>query len=447
MSRPAPPPLARLAAGLAAALFHTALAADPALGQNEPGVAAGGTAPAVQVRLLTDPTAAMAAAQATGRPVLAIGGSSDCKTCVDLVKELTEPGEASLVAAEGYVVLVIDTENPRVWGVWQRTFKSDGEREPYVYVVRADGTPVYADTGTGGDLAKFLKEKAPLGGTALPPERLAEMDQAAKSLRRLRKRDPAEFTRQLALFAGTGSYASAARAVDALAAEVEREVGAEILELQDRLRRPDLPPDERIDTAIEFTAIGREYAPLGGVKALYDDAHTTLGRESESFGQMLDAAALLDAAQAAAAAKDWRTAVTNYEAVVEKFPGKSVADRAEAALPEAREKAAAMPPAPDPTATVATVEGGEPAAPAPAMTEPANSTPAQSAPAKSTPAKSASADAERDARRAASTLRLAKRYLETNPEKAPEYLRRVIATAPDSDAAKEARELLGEDAP
>ena len=435
MSRPARP-LPPLLVGLAA----LAAGVGPAAAQNDPGMPAeGGGMP--QVTLLLDPQAATAASRATGRPILAIGGSTDCKTCVELIKDLQEPGDASLVASESYVVLVMDTENPAIWGRWQRTFKSDGEREPYVYVVRADGTPVYADTGTGGDLDEFLKEKLQLAGTVLSPERLAEMERAAKSIRRTRKRDPAEFTRMLVEYSNSGSYAAAALAIDKVAAEIEKEVGPQILKLQDTLRQPDLSTERRLDAAVQFVGIGREYEPLMNVKALYDDAAQTLKNEGESYGQMLDAAGLLEAGTAADEAREFRDAVASYEALVEKYPGSLAAERATAALPDARVKAAAMPaetPGTDAPPAEGTPAGGGDEPLEPATSAAANPTP------KDGPKPGAEPSAN-DVRRAESTLRLAKRFLKSAPEKAPEYLRRVIEQAPSSDAAEEAKKLLGED--
>ena len=123
---------------------------------------------------LFDLDRAVVQSQATGRPILAIGGSTGCIYCKKMAAELaTDP--AVQEPASKYVVLLLDTDDPVQWPRWNSRYKVDGDGIPAVFIVRADGEPIYSGTGAPRDLGGFLERHLEAGGTVLDDAGLAEL--------------------------------------------------------------------------------------------------------------------------------------------------------------------------------------------------------------------------------------------------------------------------------
>ena len=76
---------------------------------------------------LLDPEAALAQSQATGRPVLAIAGSTGCIWCKKMAAELaTEPTVQE--PANKFVVLLLDTDDPVRWPKWNASTRRRSTR-------------------------------------------------------------------------------------------------------------------------------------------------------------------------------------------------------------------------------------------------------------------------------------------------------------------------------
>lgn len=300
-----------------------------------------------------------------------------------------------------FVSVHIDSTSDE-WQEWERKFPSKSDSIPIVYVIRADGESLYAQSGDleGLALGALLTETLARSGKLLNEQQLKKMaDGVAEAARAHEKGDVAEAVLGVMRYAGSGSYAEAALAADALAKKLVDEAHEKIKAAEEKLK--DEPA--ALAGATELAAVNRLYKKLPGImKAV---KQTTAKYTSEAAGRERFAQAeLLDKAKAFAEQRQTAKAAKAYELVIEKYPETAAADLARTQL-EALGPAAAA--------------------------EPADKRPNRGGKV-----------SDEDSRKAASLLKMAKVFAKTKPDKAKQYAEQVLELAPDSREGKEAQSLI-----
>lgn len=353
---------------------------------------------------LLDPNAALAQSQATGRPVLAIAGSTGCVWCKKMAAELASDPTVQEPAAK-FVVLLLDTDDPVRWPLWESRYKVEGDGIPAVFVVRADGEQIYGDTGAPRDLAAFLDSRLKDAGTVLDDAALSELAAASRTLAKSwRKRDPKEVIPELTKRLDPKNYSAPAKQIAQVAEQMKKFAGDRFAAAERDLRAADRKPDAAFEAAVTVLRMRRDYAGLPG-----------LGEDLESRAAALEtdpkAAPVLETAAKALAAESL------YES-----------DQRDEAITAMRSLAAEEPGSPAAKYASKTVARWE----------------RETRSGRTKPAAEESAVSGDDAsERAATQLRLGKILHASNPAKARSYFERAIELAPDSPAAAEAKELLG----
>ncbi|QDT15678.1 thioredoxin family protein [Alienimonas californiensis] len=296
-----------------------------------------------QVRPTTNAQAAMTASAATGQPILAVAGHTGCVYCRQIKDELTSATPAAKVA-ENFVVLLMDTDQTPSWPAWDQQFPNDGGGVPKVYVVRADGTSMYAGSGKPSDLDKFLSRYLDGNGKVYLGKDLAQLNRDVRSMNRLARRDRAAYVKMVADYSATLSFAApVAQFVDAaeeLASEAEQELTAAAETLED----PAAPAEKRLDAALALHELARDFEPLAAEHARITDRIAELEYEEKTPGPNSPAAyftraGLWTEAQAAEEARQWADAVAKREALIAAHPKTEAARRAADGLDDLRRRA------------------------------------------------------------------------------------------------------------
>jgi tetratricopeptide (TPR) repeat protein len=339
--------------------------------------------------------------QQTGKPALIIAGNEGCVYCRLMAQELaTDRSIQHLV--EQYLVLEINTDSAD-WPRLRDTFQFDESGIPAVFVVRADGELLYSKSGKPTDLAAFLKEYLESAGTILDPERLQSMRRAVTVAdRSLKRGDYATLLPIVQEYAGSGSYAQVAQAMDAIQAKLIERVTSEANDAEKQMAARDHVLDAAMSLA-ELRRILADYEPAAEIE------ETVWSRlaENETHSALLEQATTLDRAACLAGEKKWSEAAELYESVATTTPETPAGRYASEHLEEVRARAKVASGADD-------------------EDRPTTSNPSGIA----------------DEHAAAAYLKFAKLYLERDAEKARGYLQRTIKAAPDSESAEEARGLL-----
>ena len=296
-----------------------------------------------QVRPTTDARQAMAASAATGQPILAVAGHTGCVYCRQMKDELTSATPAAKVA-ENFVVLLMDTDQTPSWPAWNRQFPMEGGGVPKVYVVRADGTSLYASSGKPADLDGFLAGHLKDAGKVYLGQDLVQLNRDARSMKRLARRDRAAYVKLVADYAATDSYAAPVAQFAAAAEELASEADGELTKSGDTLADPAAAAAKRLDAALALLALERDFAPLtephGRVAARLaelDDADRNGGPDGAAA--VLTRARLWRDAEEAEAARQWADAVAQREALIAAHPDTEAARRAADGLDDLRKRA------------------------------------------------------------------------------------------------------------
>lgn len=359
---------------------------------------------------LFDPDRAVVESQATGRPILAIGGSTGCIWCKKMAAELATDPDVQEPASK-FVVLLLDTDDPVRWPRWNSRYKVEGDGIPAVFVVRADGESIYSGSGAPRDLGGFLERHLEAAGTVLDDAGLAELTAAARDLSRgWRRRDPAAVIEELNKRLDPENYSLPARQIAAITDQMRKLATSRFADAERDLKEIDRKPDAAFQAAVTVLELERDYAGLpefgdelkARVSVLSQDRITA--PVFERARQVIEAESLY-----ASGKRDEATAALRSLADAQKdTPAAAYAGRMLARWEKEKR------PAVGDAAPVSTTAEETPQADPPSG----------------------------DAQKAASLVRLGKLLLSRSPDKARPYFEQAIEAAPDSDAAAEAKELL-----
>ena len=353
---------------------------------------------------LLDPNAALAKSQATGRPVLAIAGSTGCIWCKKMAGELATSPAAQEPAAK-FVVLLLDTDDPVRWPLWESRYKVEGDGIPAVFVVRADGEQIYGESGAPQDLAAFLDERLRDAGTVLDDAALGELTSASRTLAKSwRKRDPKEVIPELTKWLDPKNHSAPAKQIAQIVEQMKKFAGDRFAAAERDLQAADRKPDAAFEAAVTVLRMRRDYA---GLPELGEDLERRAAalETDPKVTPVLETAAKVFEAESLYENDQRDEAITAVRSLAAEEPGCPAAKYASKAIAKWERE----------TRSGRTKPVGD--------------------------VNAASSDGASD--RAASQLRLGKILHASNPAKARSYFERAIELAPDSPAAAEAKELLG----
>jgi tetratricopeptide (TPR) repeat protein len=300
--------------------------------------------------------------------------------------------------AAQFVPVKIETGSNEQWRAWSRKYKHEGDAIPIVYVVRADGEQLYGHSGMPPALPAFLALHLRNAGRMLSPADLAELAEDAAAAQKLA--EDGEIDEACALVsrkADSGSFAEAALAIDKLAAELSEQGQQALSAAEQKLEKP----ETAFDGALEFARVDRVYGDLEPVEQALRSLRAKY-RKERVIRDLLDQAEWIEKAQAFEADEDFKRALATYRIAQSRFPETRAAELA--------------------IERIKKLEADGVVADSPAQPE--------------------GSDPAHDEERAAAQLRLARIILKRSPEKADEYLQKVIDLAPESAAAAEARKLM-----
>src|SRR5688572_22240723 len=92
---------------------------------------------------ITSVDEAVALSQKTGKPILAMAGNQTCPACVRLQERLSTDRSLAVFAGQ-FVPLKVTTDGNADWGTWSRKYPVEGNGIPKFYIIRADGTKMFA---------------------------------------------------------------------------------------------------------------------------------------------------------------------------------------------------------------------------------------------------------------------------------------------------------------
>ena len=304
--------------------------------------------------------------------------------------------QISLTAQFVPVRVQIDTPEGRVW---TKDFPPKTPTWPVVYVIRADGERIYAESGaptpTAAALPGWMKTQLDQAGKFLPNPQLqrihADWNAASKAYF---DDDIAAAAKITERSAESGSFALPAARMDSFQKQLEDRARRALRRIEKSMTGGE---EDSLDAAIELCTVKRTHPKADDLQKEIRRL-TTGWRDYSAIATRLDQAELLDKA-GMYVAKTPDRAVATYAELIEQFPDSLAAERAKQAT------------------SALQAEGA--------------STTQTAARATANPAK------------ARSRMGLAKRVLESNPSRARQYLQEALEAAePGSDMEEEIRELL-----
>ena len=297
-------------------------------------------AASAQVRPTTDARAAIAAATATGRPILAVAGHTGCVYCREIKEELTSRTPAAKLA-ENFVVLLMDTDLTPSWPLWERRFEMEGGGVPKVWAVRADGEVLYAKPGKPRDMVDFLERRLKVSGKAYVGADLVKLKRDVKNLKRLARRDRAAYVKLVTDYAAEETYAAPALQIAAAADTLASEAAEETETAAATLADPAADAADRLDAAADLLALAADFTSMPAVHQAVTARIAEFG-EAEEKGDaagFLARARLWREAQAAENARDWAVAVAARDRLIADHAGTEAARRAADGLEGLRRRA------------------------------------------------------------------------------------------------------------
>lgn len=337
----------------------------------------------------------------TGKPALIIAGNESCVYCRVMAQELATVKEIQPLVRQ-FLVLKVDTDTAD-WPAVRNALQFDGSGIPAVFVIRADGELLYSNSGKPNDVGAFLENQLKEAGTILESEQLQQIQRSARNAQRALKRGDIEDAIKLVKeHQVEGSYAEAALALQALQTELVETAATQAADAEELISRR----DKQLEAARSLAELKRTYSNLQEAADAIDTVWSRLAADDD-YSALLGHAERLDQAALHVESREWEAAAAIYRELIDDAPDSETATRAQADLAEVEKR----------METAESPDGDR---------------------------KPASQASEGDPQKAASYLKFAKVYLERDADKARKYLQRAIDAAPESEAAAEAEQLLGE---
>lgn len=346
------------------------------------------------VHVLYDNDQAVALTRKTGKPLLAIGGTTNCPYCVKMARQL-ETNEKLAPLASKYVILKIDTSTP-LWKEWKGRYDVEGDGVPQVIILRGDGKQIYGKTGAPVELDQFLERNLQDAGKILNSQELSDLDKLYREAQKALKRKDYEKAIELGQeCVHSDCYASVIEEARKLLSQIEDRARIGLKEAEKKLASR----DKTLEGAIALLDLERKFSKHSSAAGPITQALETR-RQDPDQARLLEQAALVAQAQGLDTPKKRSEALAAWKEIAAKYPDSPASAMADRRIADLEKRA---------TGSAASRK-------------------------ESTP--------EGDGKRAASLVKLGRQLMKSKPADARDYFERAIAADPESEAADEARELL-----
>lgn len=342
---------------------------------------------------------AIGRAKQSGLPMLVVGTTEHCPYCVKLRTMLsTDPELKQLMPQYVPIELKVDTPD---WEYWTKSFKPAGSGVPMIYIVSAAGKQLYNQAGLpqGDELKKVLLQGiAQTGGPKkIGPQHDAMLTASKKIDFLLQHNKKAE------AIAMAAKHASSTNSGDKLAGLIHDWTHEATEQL--KTANADLKStDKAVEAVVAAMAVQRTYGALPEVKEAVKSFVADVQKKKQG-ADLLEQARALDKGRVLEERDSKRAAATAYQAVITQYPDTPAARLAQQRLDGLEAKTGKN------ELAKAGSAGGDDKDPA-------------------------------DERKLKSYLKMASAMADRNPEKAREYLTKILDQAPKSETANEAREML-----
>lgn len=284
------------------------------------------------VRIEYNNDKAVALVKRTGRPLLAIGGTTNCPYCVRMARQL-ETSEALAPLASKYVILKIDTSTP-LWQEWSRRYEVEGDGVPQVIILRGDGHQIYGKAGAPVELDRFLERHLAEAGTVLSDRELADLEKLVKEAQKnLKKRD---YPKAIELAQECLQENCHAEAVTEARKVLEQLTERARLGLKDAQKKL-ATRDKSLDGAVALLELQETFAGHSEAVGPITDAVTTRQQDETQAG-LFEQAAVVRAARAKEQARQYQPAVEAWQSLIDRFPDSPGAELAKRRIAELSKK-------------------------------------------------------------------------------------------------------------
>ena len=330
-----------------------------------------------------------------GKPAMIIAGADWCVYCREMAQELaTSPTLQPL--QRQFAILKIDVDTP-IWPAAKKFLKIESTGVPVVLVFRADGERISSTAGKPKDMEEFLKSNLQDAGRVLSPQEARTLTQEVTKLQRHLKQDKLPLAIEIAArYQIETCYAQPAQAM----LQAQQQIGELVTARLEEIEKALAANPEDLSQVMKLLALKSECSSSRDLleKVEAAEKRCRAGQTPQDFFAHAEKLAEADRLNKEGQRKQ---AQTIYRELVEQHPDTPVARLATERLGGAAQVAGT-----------------------------AESTPMS---------KDDSSTAEK---KAASYLRMGRQLLKGNPSSAKKYLQKAIDTAPNGEAAAEARELL-----
>ena len=278
--------------------------------------------------------AVLVQAARSGTPILAVAGHENCREAPTLKRRLvTEPSLQPLVGRFALVELEMTGDRLWEWKRWQARFESRLRKSPQVFVIRADGTSLYAGEPPP-DLASFLVAHLSRAGLPLAPRQAEQFTAQLDAATRLRDGgDLAAAVRALTPAVRTPSFAESVVRSAALRGTIAAQALAAVDEAAAKVA--DQPED--VAAALVLVATADDFAPtLPEVARAARERLTATGRTPAGRELIRQAELVWRADEATRRAPDVGRGM--YERIIAAHPRTPLAELAAQRLERARER-------------------------------------------------------------------------------------------------------------
>lgn len=319
--------------------------------------------------------------------------------------------------------LKVDTDGGEAWQKWASKYKHEGNAIPIIFIIRADGKMLYGKSGgmDSNALRQFMVQQLGQAGRVLTDVEVslvAETVEKAKKALEEEKTNEAVKTLVPLKKVGTpgelGSFAKPAIEADELVKKLLEGAKAKIAEAQKQVA----DGSATFEAVLTLVEAKRTYGAFPAIKNDLVAATRDLNKD-DSARDLLKQAEALDKALALRDLSGGESkAATALKRIVEQYPDGPAAEAAKKELEKLGTSDMTVASRPE-KPTAGTGDEKPPAKPA-----------------------GGALSAAATQKKAAASLRMAKVFLESRPDKARQYAEEVIKLAPGSREAEEAQGLL-----
>jgi tetratricopeptide (TPR) repeat protein len=265
--------------------------------------------------------AALEQARLTGKPILAVAGREACPLCQALKRRLSSEAALQPLLAE-FVPLQLNID-AAPGQEWAQKFPVSGNTLPFIYIIRADGEKLYAESGTpeGPALPQLLSSTRQQAGTEMTAKQAEKLKTAlAAANQAMADGNTAAAVAAIVPAAVKGSFAQPAVDAAKLIETLTEQGKAAITAAEGKLASE----ETALEGAVELVEVMRVYKKLPDVFKAANEAKRS--HKEAAVKLAFTQAAMIDKGRALEAQKQTPRAIEAYKAVAKKYPDTPAAE-------------------------------------------------------------------------------------------------------------------------